>query len=338
MARVSTVRWNLKEAGGKSSNLQTETGYKEGYRYGFNGMERNDEIGGEGNEYTTQFREYDPGIGRWFSLDPAISRYPEWSPYASMLDNPIRYSDRFGDSPVEDPPGWRKSLASFLGTLNGLEHSIGLPGVDVSSWPFTEAEAQYYKTAIKAGEIGGILLPMAGSRGGGPILEPIPIDGVPRGTVIPVPLSPAIPIAPLAPGDALRESNSNNNKKENESSRGSNNMKSDPEATGNHTTFQRDNNKNIFKYQDWIFDAFRPANEPFKPGDRFDGGKPDGSPGAPHPNLQNEPIPTPHMQVWENIPRPNNPAKLKQVQDVRPATPSELPRNIRFIIPQVTTN
>lgn len=69
------------------------------YRYGFNGMEKDDEVKGEGNIYTTEFREYDPGIGRWFSLDPAMAKYPGWSPYAFAFDNPIWYNDPNGDDP-----------------------------------------------------------------------------------------------------------------------------------------------------------------------------------------------------------------------------------------------
>jgi RHS repeat-associated protein len=40
------------------------------YSYGFNGMETDKEVSGTGNSYTTQFRQYDPRIGRWLSLDP----------------------------------------------------------------------------------------------------------------------------------------------------------------------------------------------------------------------------------------------------------------------------
>jgi hypothetical protein len=40
------------------------------YRYGFNGMEKNNEISGNGNSYTTEFRQLDVRLGRWFSRDP----------------------------------------------------------------------------------------------------------------------------------------------------------------------------------------------------------------------------------------------------------------------------
>jgi len=67
------------------------------YRYGFNGMEKDDEAkGGNGNSYTTQFRAYDPRIGRWLSLDPLMAKYPNQSPFAGFNNNPIYFADPTG--------------------------------------------------------------------------------------------------------------------------------------------------------------------------------------------------------------------------------------------------
>ncbi|MBD0401561.1 RHS repeat domain-containing protein [Flammeovirga sp. EKP202] len=51
----------------------------EGYRYGFNGMEKNPsgELG-SAQTYTTLFRQYNPVIGRWLSIDPVV--HPWQSP------------------------------------------------------------------------------------------------------------------------------------------------------------------------------------------------------------------------------------------------------------------
>jgi RHS repeat-associated protein len=46
------------------------------YRFGFNGMEKDDEMIGSGNSYTTYFRQYDPRLGRWKCMDPIIFLYP----------------------------------------------------------------------------------------------------------------------------------------------------------------------------------------------------------------------------------------------------------------------
>ena len=69
------------------------------YRYGFNGMEADNEIKGEGNSYTTYFRQYDPRVARWLTIDPETRVMPWQSPYVSMDNNPILLNDPNGDCP-----------------------------------------------------------------------------------------------------------------------------------------------------------------------------------------------------------------------------------------------
>jgi RHS repeat-associated protein len=52
------------------------------YRYGFNGMEKDGELKGEGNSYVYKYRIHDPRLGRFLSIDPLASKYPFNSPYA----------------------------------------------------------------------------------------------------------------------------------------------------------------------------------------------------------------------------------------------------------------
>src|SRR5690554_7044453 len=66
------------------------------YRYGFNGMEGDPEVKGNGNSYTTEFRQYDPRVGRWLSLDPLMAKYPHQSGYAAFNNNPIYFTDPTG--------------------------------------------------------------------------------------------------------------------------------------------------------------------------------------------------------------------------------------------------
>ncbi|MGD1845482.1 MAG: RHS repeat-associated core domain-containing protein, partial [Salibacteraceae bacterium] len=75
-----------------------DTVYKEpvnDYRYAFNGMEKDDEVKGLGNSYTTLFRQYDTRLGRWLSLDPKFIAFE--SPFAGMANNPIVFNDPNGD-------------------------------------------------------------------------------------------------------------------------------------------------------------------------------------------------------------------------------------------------
>ena len=67
------------------------------YRYGFNGMEKDDEVSGSGNSYTTFYRLNDPRIGRWRSVDPKADLMPWASTYVSMGNNPILATDPKGD-------------------------------------------------------------------------------------------------------------------------------------------------------------------------------------------------------------------------------------------------
>jgi RHS repeat-associated protein len=72
---------------------------RRGYLFGFNGAEKDNEVKGEGNSYTTEFRQYDPRLGRWLSPDPLMSQFPGWSPYVFAFDNPIWFNDPDGDAP-----------------------------------------------------------------------------------------------------------------------------------------------------------------------------------------------------------------------------------------------
>ncbi|MGV3631749.1 MAG: RHS repeat-associated core domain-containing protein [Bacteroidota bacterium] len=67
-----------------------------GYRYAYNGMETDPEVKGEGNSYTTEFRHYDPRLGRWLSLDPLMGEFPWMSPYVGFDNNPVIYTDPYG--------------------------------------------------------------------------------------------------------------------------------------------------------------------------------------------------------------------------------------------------
>ena len=65
------------------------------YRYGFNGMEKDDEIKGNGNTYNFGARIYDNRIGKWFSKDRVIKSH--LSPYQFARANPIIFIDPDGN-------------------------------------------------------------------------------------------------------------------------------------------------------------------------------------------------------------------------------------------------
>ena len=73
-----------------------------GYRYGYNGMERDSAV--TGGHHTTYFRQYDARLGRFWSTDPLTHSWE--SPYVAMSGNPVALIDPSGaegSNPL-DPP------------------------------------------------------------------------------------------------------------------------------------------------------------------------------------------------------------------------------------------
>jgi hypothetical protein len=69
-----------------------------GYRYGFNGQEKSNEISGEGNHTTALFGEYDIRTARRWNPDPRPS--DGVSMYSVFLNNPIWRNDILLDTPT----------------------------------------------------------------------------------------------------------------------------------------------------------------------------------------------------------------------------------------------
>jgi len=97
-------------------NERTYTAPSNDYKYGFNGMERDDEVSGEGNSYTAEYWQYDPRLGRRFNVDPVVKIY--LSPYAVLHNCPILFMDPLGDDDFFDSKG------TYLGTTGNGKGSV----------------------------------------------------------------------------------------------------------------------------------------------------------------------------------------------------------------------
>jgi RHS repeat-associated protein len=71
----------------------------EEYRYGFNGMEGDDEAKGAGNSLDFGARIYDTRLGRFLSVDPLSSVYVSFSSYLFAANSPILLVDVNGEGP-----------------------------------------------------------------------------------------------------------------------------------------------------------------------------------------------------------------------------------------------
>ncbi|MBS1606947.1 MAG: DUF3238 domain-containing protein [Bacteroidetes bacterium] len=73
-------------------SLETDREYGKanagGYRYGFNGKEKDDEVKGDGDQVDYGMRVYDPRVGRFLSVDPLAKNYPWNSAYAFAENEP----------------------------------------------------------------------------------------------------------------------------------------------------------------------------------------------------------------------------------------------------------
>ena len=66
--------------------------------YSFNGMEKDDEVKGEGNSYDFGARMLDARVGRFLSLDNYSAKFPYQSSYSFASNSPLRGIDLNGDS------------------------------------------------------------------------------------------------------------------------------------------------------------------------------------------------------------------------------------------------
>ncbi|MEN9998785.1 MAG: hypothetical protein RI922_1775 [Bacteroidota bacterium] len=76
--------------------LDGRTQSPEAYRYSFNGMEKDDEIKGEGYSYNFGARMLDVRLGRWMIVDDYARKYNDLSPYHFAYCCPIRVIDPNG--------------------------------------------------------------------------------------------------------------------------------------------------------------------------------------------------------------------------------------------------
>ena len=88
-------------------------------------METDGEVSGNGNSYTTEFRQYDPRLGRWKSLDPLMHQFPWMSPYVAFDNNHVFFVDPFGlESEGDYFDAKTKKYLGTNGVDDGLEYYI----------------------------------------------------------------------------------------------------------------------------------------------------------------------------------------------------------------------
>jgi hypothetical protein len=91
---------------------------KHGYRFGFQGQEKDNEIyGAEGTALSFEYRVHDARVGRFLSIDPLAAKYPFYSPYAFSGNRVIDRIELEGLEPAEIPSNQEEYIqtAKLLG-------------------------------------------------------------------------------------------------------------------------------------------------------------------------------------------------------------------------------
>jgi hypothetical protein len=96
--------------------------YSSGYRYGFNGQEKDNEVYGDGNSYTAEYWQYDSRLGRRWNVDPVITFWE--SPYATFANNPLFFSDVLGDTVRGiNEQSAKRVIETIKATFQGTEYT-----------------------------------------------------------------------------------------------------------------------------------------------------------------------------------------------------------------------
>jgi RHS repeat-associated protein len=82
----------------------------------FQGQEISKELGL--NWLSFKYRNYDPAIGRFMSVDPLAEKFPGWSPYNFVMNNPINLIDPDGREPIKPLVGTIQQALSFFRANN----------------------------------------------------------------------------------------------------------------------------------------------------------------------------------------------------------------------------
>jgi len=136
------------------------------YRYGFNGMEKDNEWSGKDNVYFTLHRVIDVRVGRWMSTDPEEEEFPDMSPYTSMDDNPIELNDPDGDCPT-CPAG---AVGAVVGGLFG-------GGIELGRQLWNDGKVTSWSAIGGSTVQGAITGGAAGLTGGASLLTTVAVSG-----------------------------------------------------------------------------------------------------------------------------------------------------------------
>ena len=151
--------------------LPNRNGSSDGYRYGFQGQEKDDEIKGEGNSVNYKFRMHDPRVGRFFARDPLEPEYPYLTPYQFSSNQPIHTFE------LEGLESNNELRSGQNGTTEKTSTEIKIKERDGSTTTFTPGptDGTAYRQGKRSEVLGGfsLVIPLAFSDGPEPFVADV---------------------------------------------------------------------------------------------------------------------------------------------------------------------
>lgn len=117
------------------------------YRYGYQGSEKDDEVSGEGNSLNSFFRQYDPRLGKFKSIDPMSNKFPWQSPYVGFDNNPVLFADSTGGE--TDPINPSKSYLNAMIDHDAIELLLESASYKLGPIPSVVNNEKYKQIAFK---------------------------------------------------------------------------------------------------------------------------------------------------------------------------------------------
>ncbi len=119
-------------------------------RFGFNGMEREDEIAGLGNSLNFGARQYDSRIARFNSQDFYRTRFASETPYLVSKNNPIKFIDFNGNYAIDPWAASRWALTQATLLRDGAEKAgETAAAIDAQIKTVTEADVKLLTNIAK---------------------------------------------------------------------------------------------------------------------------------------------------------------------------------------------
>ncbi len=131
----------------------------DGYRFGFQGQEGDDEWNGEGSMLAFKYRIHDVRLGRFLSIDPLEAKYPWNSTYAFSENKVIQFRELEGAEIWPAAQDIGTGIVKAYGShIKGLAQT-GL-GVFGSAWQYLEREPSANSLSYDVAKMGASHIPL----------------------------------------------------------------------------------------------------------------------------------------------------------------------------------